>query len=106
MKFSPAVLFKAVKDMFIVYDSYKTNGERISHEMVFNALMLVSAALVGFGVISTGFEEQEAMAIGTGIYAILNMFNRVRSPGGEVKLRVEVKSKLQKSEPSILDGDD
>ena len=89
-----------IKDAFLVYDDYKKSGARLSEAMVTNALMLVSSMLVGFGLISTGFTDEEVMAIGTGIYAAINLVIRLRSDGGKIKVRDDLGAKLRNADPS------
>lgn len=79
-------IINVIKDAFLVYDEYKDNGQRLSESMIISALMLVSSALVGFGVISTGFTEENIMALGAGVYAAVNMVIRLRSKGGKIKV--------------------
>jgi hypothetical protein len=79
-------IIKLIQSAFLIYDDYKDNGQRISESMVFSVVMLLGSALVLFGVIPTGFAEQDAMAIGTGLYALGNMILRLRSKGGKIKL--------------------
>jgi hypothetical protein len=88
-------------DCFMVYDELKESGWRPSETLVTSAILVLSSAgILMFGV---GISEVEAAAIAAGIVGILNFVLRLRSKGGESKVKIkkaEVKQKkiLEESE--------
>ena len=85
---------KKVKDLFYVEDGSEedTRGVaypkfRLSEAMTANAAILIVSILIGIGV-----DEVEAAAIATAVMAILGMLLRLRSTGGEVKLKKEIQT--------------
>ncbi len=90
-------IIETLKKAFIVYDKYRENGYRLSSEMIIHALMLVSSAAVGFGLIPVNFHESDIVAAGTAIYAMVSMVARMQSKGGQIALK-EDRSKPNKDE--------
>ncbi len=80
-------VFEILKKAFIVYDEYRDSGYRLSHEMIIHALVLVSSAAVGFGLIPVDFQESDIIAAGTAVYALVSMVARMRSEGGKIALK-------------------
>lgn len=58
---------------------------RLSEAMSVNATALIISLLIGFGI-----EEAQAAAIATGAMAVLGLLLRLRSTGGEVKVKREL----------------
>lgn len=95
---------KILQDMFTVYSDYGKNGKRISEQMVFNGVAIISAILVATGVVPLGLENSEIMGLGTGIYAAIVMAIRLRSKGGRIKVLDDIASKDSKpDEPKPWD---
>lgn len=71
--------------------------------MVIYTIGIASSALVGFGVISTGVTDAEAVAIGTGILSVIGFIARLSSKGGTTRLLPPVDPPVADRESSPLD---
>lgn len=106
---------KIIKDLFLVIAEYKDNGQRVSEAMLAGSAGVIAGILVATGVVPLGMEsETTTIVLGacTALWNLVFMVIRLRSDGGKIKLRDDIKpsndgdSVADEHATAITDNDD